>query len=85
MKKRQMKKNIKNLLTTDELIVLELYRQCGIADFYRYNNDFDSAHKFAKTLDDNVGACEGGGSKWLRSKKGKIKATAFLKEVQTNE
>lgn len=73
-----MKKNIKNLLTTDELIALELYRQCDSADFYRHNNDFDSAYKFTKKLNGNTEACESGGVKWLRSEKGKIQATAFV-------
>lgn len=80
MKNRQRKKNLKGLLTKEELIVLELYRKSYSVDFYLHNCNFDEAYDFANTTRKEPAIEKYGCKKWLESELGKIKATAFLKE-----
>ena len=80
MKKRQRKKNLKGLLTNEELIVLELYRKSYSVDFYLHNCEFNEAYDFANATKKEPFTEKYHGMTWLESKLGKIKATAFLKE-----
>lgn len=80
MKKRQRKKNLKGLLTNEELIVLELYRKSSSVDFYLHDCEFNEAYDFANATKKEPFTERYQGRAWLKSKLGKIEATAFLKE-----
>lgn len=80
MKKRQRKKNLKGLLTKEELIVLELYRKSHSVIFYRYGCEFNEAYDFANATGKAPFVGKHQDTSWLKSGKGKIQATAFLKE-----
>jgi hypothetical protein len=80
MKNRQCKKNLKGLLTKEELIVLELYRKSYSVDFYLHDCKFNEAYDFANITRKEPVIKKFVGINWLESKLGKIKATAFLKE-----
>ena len=79
MNKRQKKKNLKGLLTNEELIVLELYRKSSSVDFYLHRCNFNEAYDFASITKKEPVIKEHLGEKWLKSQLGKIEATAFLK------
>ena len=79
MNKRQKKKNLKELLTNEELIVLELYRKSSDADFYLHDCGFYEAYKFTDDVAKEPIMQHYQGRTWLKSKLGKIEATAFLK------
>ncbi len=79
MNKRQKKKNLKALLTNEELIVLELYRKSSNVDFYLHNCNFNEAYNFANVTKKEPFTEGYQGRSWLKSKLGKIEATAFLK------
>ena len=80
MKKRQRKKNLKGLLTNEELIVLELYRKSSDVDFYLHDCNSNEAYDFTNTTRKEPITERYQGRTWLNSKLGKIEATAFLKE-----
>lgn len=80
MKSRQRKKNLKGLLTKEELIVLELYRKSSSVDFYLHDCNFNEAYDFANATKKEPFTERYQGRSWLNSKLGKINATAFLKE-----
>ena len=80
MNKRQKKKNLKGLLTNEELIVLELYRKSSDVDFYLFDCEFNEAYDFANATKKELFTQKYQGRSWLKSKLGKIEATAFLKE-----
>ena len=80
MKTRQRKKNLKGLLTKEELIVLELYRKSSSVDFYLHDCNFNEAYDFANATKKEPFTEKSNGMTWLKSKLGKIEATAFLKE-----
>ena len=80
MKNRRRKKNLKGLLTNEELIVLELYRKSSDVDFYLHDCEFNEAYNFANTTRKEPVTEKYQGRAWLNSKLGKINATAFLKE-----
>ena len=80
MKKRQRKKNLKGLLTKEELIVLELYRKSSSVDFYLHDCNSDEAYEFANATKKEPFTQKYQGRSWLKSKLGKIEATAFSKE-----
>ena len=79
MNKRQKKKNLKGLLTNEELIVLELYRKSSDVDFYLHDCNFNEAYDFTNTTRKESFTEKYEGRAWLNSKLGKIEATAFLK------
>ena len=79
MKKRQRNKNLKGLLTKEELIVLELYRKSSDVDFYLHDCNFNEAYDFTNTTRKEPITERYQGRTWLNSKLGKIEATAFLK------
>lgn len=80
MNKRQRKKNFKGLLTKEELIVLELYRKSSSVDFYLFRCNLQEAHEFAEMTGEQSIIDASNGAIWLKSRLGKIEATAFLKE-----
>ena len=80
MKKRQRKKNLKGLLTNEELIVLELYRKSSSVYFYLHDCEFNEAFNFANATKKEPFTERLQGRTWLKSKLGKIEATAVLKE-----
>ena len=80
MKKRQRKKNLKGLLTNEELIVLELYRKSSDVNFYLHDCNFNEAYDFTNATKKEPFAEKYHGTSWLKSKLGKITAAAFLKE-----
>lgn len=80
MKNRQRKKNLKGLLTNEELIVLELYRKSASVNFYLHDCNFNEAYDFANATKKEPFTEKYEGIAWLKSKLGKIEATAFLKE-----
>ena len=80
MKTRQRKKNLKGLLTKEELIVLELYRKSYSVDFYLHDCEFNEAYDFANATKKELFTERYQGRSWLNSRLGKINATAFLKE-----
>ena len=80
MNKRQKKKNLKRLLTKEELIVLELYRKSSNVDFYLHDCELYEAYKFTKAVVKEPAMQHYQGRTWLKGEFGKIKATAFLKE-----
>ena len=80
MKNRQRKKNLKGLLTKEELIVLELYRKSSDVDFYLYDCEFNEAYDFANATKKEPVTQKCQGETWLESKLGKIEVAAFLKE-----
>ena len=80
MKKRQRKKNLKGLLTKEELIVLDLYRKSSSVDFYLHDCNLNEAYDFTNATKKELFTERYQGRSWLNSKFGKIKATAFLKE-----
>ena len=80
MKKRQNKKNLKGLLTNEELIVLELYRKSSDVDFYLHDCNLNEAYDFTNATKKESVIENFQGKKWLNSKLGKIEATAFFKE-----
>ena len=80
MNKRQKKKNLKGLLTKEELIVLELYRKSSDVDFYLHDCNFNEAHKFTNVVVKEPIMQHYQGRTWLKGEFGKIEATAFLKE-----
>lgn len=80
MKSRQRKKNLKGLLTKEELIVLELYRKSSNVDFYLHDCEFNEAYNFANITRKEPITEKYEDIAWLKSKLGKIEATAFLKE-----
>ena len=80
MNKRQKKKNLKGLLTKEELIVLELYRKSSNVDFYLHDDcEFYEAYKFANITQKEPIMQHYQGRTWLKGELGKINATAFLK------
>ena len=79
MKSRQRKKNLKGLLTKEELIVLELYRKSSDVDFYLYDCEFYEAYNFANITRKEPIMQHHQGRTWLKGELGKINATAFLK------
>ena len=80
MKKRQRKKNLKGLLTNEELIVLELYRKSSNVDFYLHRGRFDEIFDFVNTTKKEPIVQKYQGRTWLGSELGKIRVAAFLKE-----
>lgn len=80
MKNRQRKKNLKGLLTKEELIVLELYRKSSNVDFYLHDCEFNEAYDFANITRKEPVINKYQGRMWLKGKLGKIEATAFFKE-----
>ena len=80
MKKRQRKKNLKGLLTKEELIVLDLYRKSSSVDFYLHDCNLNEAYDFTNAVVKEPIMQHYQGRTWLDSELGKIKATAFLKE-----
>ena len=80
MNKRQRKKNLKGLLTKEELIVLELYRKSSNVDFYLHDCDFNEAYNFTNATKKEPFTEKYQGRTWLYSELGKIRALAFLKE-----
>ena len=80
MKKRQRKKNLKGLLTNEELMVLELYRKSSNVDFYLHDCEFYEAYKFTDDVVKEPIMQHYQGRAWLKSELGKIEAIAFLKE-----
>ena len=80
MNKRQKKKNLKGLLTKEELIVLELYRKSSSVDFYLHDCNLNEAYDFTNATKKKPFTEGSQGRAWLQSKLGKIEATAFLKE-----
>ena len=80
MNKRQKKKNLKGLLTNEELIVLELYRKSSDVNFYLHDCNFNEAYDFANATKKEPFTERYQGSAWLKSELGKIEAVAFLKE-----
>ena len=79
MNKRQKKKNLKRLLTNEELIVIELYRKSASVDFYLHDCEFYEAHKFTNVVVKEPIMQHYQGKTWLKGELGKIEATAFLK------
>ena len=80
MNKRQNKKNLKGLLTNEELIVLELYRKSSDVNFYLHDCELYEAYKFTKAVVKEPAMQHYQGRTWLKGEFGKIKATAFFKE-----
>lgn len=79
MKKRQRNKNLKSLLTKEELIVLELYRKSSSVDFYLHDCNFNEAYDFSTITKKEPIAEKYQGRSWLNSGLGKIRVVAFLK------
>lgn len=82
MKNRQRKKNLKSLLTKEELIVLELYRKSSSVDFYLHDCEFNEAYDFANATRKEPVTEKYQGRTWLNSELGKIRVVAFLKEEE---
>ena len=80
MNKSQRKNNLKGLLTKEELIVLELYRKSSNVDFYLHRGRFNEAYDFANATKKEPFTERYQGRTRMKSKLGKIEATAFLKE-----
>ena len=80
MNKRQKKKNLKGLLTNEELMVLELYRKSSDVNFYLHDCNLNEAYDFANATKKEPFTERYQGRAWLKSELGKIEAIAFLKE-----
>lgn len=80
MKKRQRNKNLKGLLTKEELIVLELYRKSSDVNFYLHDCNFNEAYDFVNTTKKEHVVKKYQGRTCLDSELGKIRVAAFLKE-----
>ena len=80
MKNRQRKKNLKGLLTNEELIVLELYRKSSSVDFYLHDCNLNEAYDFVNATRKEPVVQKYQGRTWLNGELGKIEATAFFEE-----
>ena len=80
MNKRQKKKNLKGLLTNEELIVLKIKRKSSEVDFYLHDCEFYEAYKFTNVVVKEPIMQHYQGKTWLKGEFGKIETTAFLKE-----